>query len=60
LYEFVILYQWKQSKKKIASGENAGINTRVKTNLDKYADKVLFPAKLAKANTLLKGVKVPS
>jgi len=49
----------KQAKKNTIK-KAAGIRTRVKKSLDKYADRVLFPDKLAKANKLLKGVKVPS
>lgn len=50
----------KQAKKNNASAKMQGIQTKVKKGLDKYAAKVLFPEKLAKANKLLKGVKVPS
>jgi hypothetical protein len=45
--------------KKNTTTKKTGIRTRVKKSLDKYADKILFPDKLAKANKLLKGVKVP-
>jgi hypothetical protein len=50
----------KQTKKHTASKSKTGIKTRVKKSLDKYANEVLFPEKLAKANKLLKGVKIPS
>jgi hypothetical protein len=49
----------KQTKKNISAGKKSSIRTRVKKSLDKYADEILFPEKLAKANKLLKGVKVP-
>jgi hypothetical protein len=49
----------KQSKKNLSFNKSTGVRTRVKKSLDKYADKVLFPKKLAKANKLLKGVKIP-
>ncbi len=52
----------KQVKKNITikpTKKTNSIQTRVKKSLDKYADKILFPDKLAKANKLLKGVKVP-
>lgn len=48
----------KQSKKNNAL-PSPGVRIRLKKSLDKYADQVLFPEKLAKANKLLKGVKVP-
>jgi hypothetical protein len=35
------------------------IKVRVNKDLDKYTHMVLFPEKLAKANKLLKGVKIP-
>jgi hypothetical protein len=48
----------KQPKKHI---KKTGLRIKVKVNkdLDKYANVVLFPEKLAKANMLLKGVKLP-
>jgi hypothetical protein len=49
----------KQAKKNSAAKRTLGVHTRVKKSLDKYADKILFPEKLAKANKLLKGVKLP-
>ena len=49
----------KQVKKKTDAKKTNGLHTRVKKSLDKYADKVLFPGKLAKANKLLKGIKAP-
>lgn len=49
----------KQSKKNNTSKNGQSIRTKVKKSLDKYADKILFPEKLAKANKLLKGVKLP-
>jgi hypothetical protein len=45
--------------KKSNTVKSQSIQTRVKKSLDKYANEVLFPEKLAKANKLLKGVKVP-
>jgi hypothetical protein len=45
--------------KKINAVKLPGIRTRIKKSLDKYSSEVLFPAKLAKANKLLKGVKLP-
>jgi hypothetical protein len=35
------------------------LKVRINKNLDKYANVVLFPEKLALANKLLKGVKLP-
>jgi hypothetical protein len=49
----------KQAKKNKPTPKKWVIRTRVNKSLDKYADKVLFPEKLAKANKLLKGVKIP-
>jgi hypothetical protein len=49
----------KQAKKGNIVKQKNSIHTRVKKSLDKYADKILFPEKLAKANKLLKGVKLP-
>jgi hypothetical protein len=49
----------KEIKKNTRSKKTGGIQTRVKKSLDKYTDTVLFPEKLAKANKLLKGVKIP-
>jgi hypothetical protein len=48
----------KQPKKQT---KKTGIKIKVKVNktLDKYTNVVLFPEKLAKANKLLKGVKIP-
>lgn len=48
----------KQPKKQI---KKSGLKIKVKINkdLDKYANIVLFPEKLALANKLLKGVKLP-
>jgi hypothetical protein len=48
----------KQAKKNTRKKTNS-IEFKVNKNLDKYADKVLFPEKLAKANKLLKGIKIP-
>lgn len=45
--------------KKISNSPSAGVRIRLKKSLDKYAGQVLFPEKLAKANKLLKGVKIP-
>jgi hypothetical protein len=42
-----------------AEVERIAKNIRVNKELDKYEGKVLFPEKLAKANELLKGVKLP-
>ena len=49
----------KQAKKNATTKKINGIRTTVKKSLDKYADKILFPEKLKKANKLLKGVKLP-
>ena len=49
----------KQTKKNTTTKKATAIHIKVKKSLDKYADKVLFPDKLAKANKLLKGIKVP-
>jgi hypothetical protein len=49
----------KQPKKHTKNTRAAKIKVRVNKNLDKYANVVLFPEKLAKANKLLKGVKIP-
>ena len=49
----------KQVKKSTITKQSSGIQTRVKKSLDKYADKILFPEKLAKANKLLTGVNIP-
>jgi len=49
----------KQVKKNNTVKQKKAIQTRVKKSLDKYADKILFPEKLSKANKLLKGVKLP-
>jgi hypothetical protein len=46
-------------KKDSAVKKTQSVRIRVKKSLDKYADKILFPEKLAKANKLLKGVKLP-
>lgn len=46
--------QSKNSSKKLSK-----VKVKVNKNLDKYANVVLFPEKLAKANRLLKGVKIP-
>jgi hypothetical protein len=35
------------------------MRARVNKSLDVYAGKVLFPDKLAKTNSLLKGIKMP-
>lgn len=45
--------------KKIRGAEAVGVKVKVSKSLDKFSGKVLFPEKLAKANKLLKGVKVP-
>jgi hypothetical protein len=50
----------KQQKKNTPSKKTTAIHVKVKKRLDKYANEVLFPAKLAKANKLLKGIKLPS
>jgi hypothetical protein len=50
----------KQVKKSISVPKKSSIKTRINKSLDKYADEVLFPKKLARANKLLKGVKIPS
>jgi hypothetical protein len=47
----------KQSKN--ISKTTSKVKVKVKKSLDKYANVVLFPEKLAKANKLLKGVKIP-
>ncbi|MEJ0103973.1 MAG: hypothetical protein WDO19_16035 [Bacteroidota bacterium] len=44
----------KQIKKNTDTKKENGLHVRVKKSLDKYADRVLFPEKLAKANKLLK------
>jgi hypothetical protein len=49
----------KQANKNTSTKKTLGIKIRVNKSLDKYAGKILFPEKLAKANRLLKGVKVP-
>ena len=49
----------KQSRKNGAAKRSAGISARVKKGLDKYSGEILFPEKVAKANKLLKGVKLP-
>jgi hypothetical protein len=49
----------KQAKKNTSTKKMPGIQIRINKSLDKYTGKVLFPEKLAKANRLLKGVKVP-
>ncbi|MBL7752197.1 MAG: hypothetical protein SFU20_11735 [Chitinophagaceae bacterium] len=49
----------KQTKKNI-NKKTSNVHTRVKKSLDKYAGQVLFPEKLAKANELLKGKKIPT
>ncbi|MFI5187703.1 MAG: hypothetical protein ACHQF0_13310 [Chitinophagales bacterium] len=49
----------KQGKKNTTVKQKNGVHTKVKKDLDKYADKILFPEKLSKANKLLKGVKLP-
>jgi hypothetical protein len=48
----------KDAKKHI---KKPGLKIKVKVNkdLDKYVDVVLFPEKLAMANKLFKGVKLP-
>lgn len=48
----------KKAEKNMA-GSSQNIRTRRKKSLDKYTSEILFPEKLAKANKLLKGVKVP-
>lgn len=50
----------KQVKKFKVLAIKSSIKTRLNKSLDKYANEVLFPKKLAKANKLLKGVKIPS
>jgi len=49
----------KQTTKNTSPKKRNGVRTRIKKSLDKYADKILFPEKLKKANKLLKGVKIP-
>ena len=49
----------KQAKKNSSIKKTKNIKLRVKKALDKYSNEVLFPEKLAKANKLLKGVKIP-
>ncbi|MEO5564393.1 MAG: hypothetical protein ABIR18_13185 [Chitinophagaceae bacterium] len=46
-------------KKNNVSKKIQSIRITVRKSLDKYADKILFPEKLAKANKLLKGIKLP-
>jgi hypothetical protein len=48
-----------KSPKKHTKKIKQKIKVKVNKNLDKYANVVLFPEKLAKANSLLKGVKIP-
>ncbi len=48
-----------KKSKKNSTSPSASIRIRLNKNLDKYTNQVLFPEKLAKANKLLKGVKVP-
>jgi hypothetical protein len=45
--------------KKIKGAEAVGVKVKISKSLDKFSGKVLFPEKLAKANKLLKGRKVP-
>ena len=54
-HKFEIMKSPKKHTKKIGQK----IKVKVNKNLDKYANVVLFPEKLAKANSLLKGVKIP-
>jgi hypothetical protein len=49
----------KQAKKNKPIPKKWIIHTRVNKDLDKYDNIVLFPEKLARANKLLKGVKIP-
>jgi hypothetical protein len=48
----------RKSKNKIALLA-AKFKPRYNPNLDKYESQVLFPEKLALANKMLKGVKIP-
>ena len=45
--------------KKHIQKSGSKIKVRINKNLDKYTNVVLFPEKLAMANKLLKGVKLP-
>lgn len=49
----------KKAKQNIIIKKKSITRSRVKKSLDKYAEQVLFPEKLSKANKLLKGVKIP-
>lgn len=46
-------------KRKKHTTQGGKLTVRINKSLDKYANVVLFPEKLAKANKLLKGVKLP-
>ncbi len=49
----------KQGKKNTVTNKNNKVVFTIDKTLDKYSDIVLFPKKLAKANKLLKGIKLP-
>ncbi|HEX5150298.1 MAG TPA: hypothetical protein VFW07_02555 [Parafilimonas sp.] len=49
----------KHGTKNTTTSTNNKMTIPVDKSLDKYSNVVLFPKKLAKANKLLKGVKLP-